>query len=137
MTTTQTRPGPQVSSGPSIARRLGELVEPIFGGELPLRLRTPDGGEYGPEGAPVITISSPDALRRLLFHPGELGLAQAYVTGEIDVEGDLLDGFRRVWRLYMVGSALSFEENRMGVDQILAVKPCADGVSGMPPVRTW
>ncbi|MGN6635483.1 MAG: class I SAM-dependent methyltransferase [Oryzihumus sp.] len=98
MTTTQTRPGPQVGSGPSIARTLGELVEPMFGGELPLRLRTPDGGEYGPEGAPVITISSPDALRRLLFHPGELGLAQAYVTGEIDVEGDVLDGFRRVWR---------------------------------------
>jgi len=43
----------------------------------------------------------------------------------------------RVWRLYMVGSALSFEENRMGVDQVLGVKPGADGVSGMPPVRTW
>lgn len=43
----------------------------------------------------------------------------------------------RVWRLYMVGSALSFEENRMGVDQILAVRPGVDGVSGMPPVRTW
>ena len=38
------------------------------------------------------------ALRRLVFRPGELGLAQAYVTGEIDVEGDLLDGFRRVWQ---------------------------------------
>ncbi len=33
-----------------------------------------------------------------MFRPGELGLAQAYVTGEIDVEGDLLDGFRRVWQ---------------------------------------
>ena len=28
----------------------------------------------------------------------------------------------RVWRLYMVGGALVFEEGRMGVDQILAVK---------------
>nr|WP_246092396.1 cyclopropane-fatty-acyl-phospholipid synthase family protein [Oryzihumus leptocrescens] len=70
----------------------------MFGGELPLRLRTWDGAEHGPADAPVITITSPDALRRLLFHPGELGLAQAYVTGEIDVEGDVLDGFRRVWR---------------------------------------
>nr|WP_269326871.1 cyclopropane-fatty-acyl-phospholipid synthase family protein [Kineosporia mesophila] len=33
----------------------------------------------------------------MFWHPGELGLAQAYVTGEIDVEGDLADGFRRVW----------------------------------------
>ncbi|MGZ4687931.1 class I SAM-dependent methyltransferase [Oryzihumus sp.] len=98
MTTTQTRPAAQVDGSRSIARRLGELVEPMFGGELPLRLRTWDGAEHGPADAPVITVTSPDALRRLLFHPGELGLAQAYVTGEIDVEGDVLDGFRRVWR---------------------------------------
>jgi cyclopropane-fatty-acyl-phospholipid synthase len=38
----------------------------------------------------------------------------------------------RVWRLYLVGGALAFEENRMGVDQILSVKPSPRGVSGMP-----
>jgi cyclopropane-fatty-acyl-phospholipid synthase len=43
----------------------------------------------------------------------------------------------RVWRLYLVGSALVFEEGRMGVDQILAVKKSADGVSGMPWVRSF
>ena len=43
-------------------------------------------------------VNDAAALRRLVFRPGELGLAQAYVTGEIDVEGDLLDGFRRVWQ---------------------------------------
>ena len=42
----------------------------------------------------------------------------------------------RVWRLYLVGGALSFEEGRMGVDQILAVR-AEDGVSGMPPRRPW
>src|SRR5208282_307608 len=29
----------------------------------------------------------------------------------------------RVWRLYLAGAALAFEEGRMGVDQILAVRP--------------
>jgi len=29
----------------------------------------------------------------------------------------------RVWRLYLAGGALAFEEGRMGVDQILATKP--------------
>ena len=29
----------------------------------------------------------------------------------------------RVWRLYLAGSALAFEQGRMGVDQILAVRP--------------
>jgi cyclopropane-fatty-acyl-phospholipid synthase len=41
----------------------------------------------------------------------------------------------RVWRLYLVGGALAFEQNRMGVDQILSVKATADGRSGMPPTR--
>ena len=41
----------------------------------------------------------------------------------------------RVWRLYIVGSALAFEENRMGVDQFLAVKPAADGTAGLPLTR--
>ncbi len=41
----------------------------------------------------------------------------------------------RVWRLYLVGGALAFEEGRMGVDQILAVKPGPAGRSGMPATR--
>jgi cyclopropane-fatty-acyl-phospholipid synthase len=41
----------------------------------------------------------------------------------------------RVWRLYLVGGALAFEEGRMGVDQILAVRPGPRGESGVPPVR--
>ena len=36
----------------------------------------------------------------------------------------------RVWRLYLVGGALAFAERRMGVDQILAVRPAPDGGSG-------
>ena len=42
----------------------------------------------------------------------------------------------RVWRLYLVGGALAFEEGRMGVDQILAVKPGPTGTSGMDATRT-
>lgn len=29
----------------------------------------------------------------------------------------------RVWRLYLAGGMLAFEEGRMGVEQILAVRP--------------
>ena len=42
----------------------------------------------------------------------------------------------RVWRLYLVGGALAFEEGRMGVDQILMVRPTLSGRSGLPRVRT-
>jgi cyclopropane-fatty-acyl-phospholipid synthase len=41
----------------------------------------------------------------------------------------------RIWRLYMAGSALAFEGNRIGVNQVLAVRPSARGSSGMPRTR--
>jgi cyclopropane-fatty-acyl-phospholipid synthase len=42
----------------------------------------------------------------------------------------------RIWRLYMAGSALAFEGNRIGVNQVLAVKPSRAGASGMPSTRS-
>jgi cyclopropane-fatty-acyl-phospholipid synthase len=74
------------------------LIEQLFQGELPLRVRAWDGSEAGPAGAPVLVLRSRQALRRIMWHPGELGIAQAYVTGELDVEGDLTEGLRSVWR---------------------------------------
>ncbi|MFE5511008.1 class I SAM-dependent methyltransferase [Streptomyces sp. NPDC056529] len=47
-------------------------------------------------------------------------------------------GRARVWRLYMAASAVSFERNRIGVNQFLAVKPSASGTSGVPlRTRAW
>ena len=64
--------------------------------DLPVRLRAWDGSEAGPADGPVLVARSPRALQRLLWRPGELGLARAYVSGDLDVEGDLTDGLRRV-----------------------------------------
>lgn len=41
----------------------------------------------------------------------------------------------RIWRLYMAGSALGFEANRIGIYQTLAVKPDRAGRSSMPWTR--
>lgn len=35
---------------------------------------------------------------RLLWQPGELGLAEAYIAGDLDIEGDLGDGLRTLWQ---------------------------------------
>jgi cyclopropane-fatty-acyl-phospholipid synthase len=99
--TTGPIPGPTggPTSGPTgAASALADVVLPLFGGTLPVRIRAWDGSVAGPDDAPTLVVRDAAALRRLVYHPGELGLAQAYVTGEIDVEGDLLDGFRRVWQ---------------------------------------
>ncbi|MFF7381270.1 class I SAM-dependent methyltransferase [Streptomyces griseoluteus] len=79
------------------AHRLAALVEDVLGAPLPVRLRAWDGSETGPSDGPVVVLRSRRALRRLLWQPGELGLAQAYITGELDVEGDLAEGLRAVW----------------------------------------
>ena len=67
------------------AQQLAEAVRPFVGGDLPVRLRAWDGSEAGPADAPLVELRSADAVRRLLWSPGELGAAQAYVTGELDV----------------------------------------------------
>ncbi|MFI6471734.1 class I SAM-dependent methyltransferase [Streptomyces sp. NPDC050516] len=71
------------------ALRLTALAEELLGEALPVRIRAWDGSEAGPPGAPVLVVRHRRALRRLLWKPGELGLARAWVAGEIDVEGDL------------------------------------------------
>jgi len=97
MTTTSSRPTRQVVSPAGVAQRLEEALRPFVGGDLPVRLRAWDGSETGPVDAPLVELRSRDAVRRLLRHPGELGAAQAYVTGEIEVHDDLDHALTHVW----------------------------------------
>jgi cyclopropane-fatty-acyl-phospholipid synthase len=71
------------------APRLKGLVEQVLGTPLPVRIRAWDGSQAGPPGAPVLVVRDRRALRRLLWKPGELGLARAWVAGELEIEGDL------------------------------------------------
>ena len=80
---------PHAPATGGVAAQLEDVLRPFIGGDLPVRLIAWDGSEAGPDVAPVVELRSPEALRRLLWHPGELGAAQAYVTGELDVPGDL------------------------------------------------
>ncbi len=49
--------------------------------------RSPRGGG----GAPgTLRVNSPDAVRRLLWTPNQLGLGRAYVAGEVDADGDFI-----------------------------------------------
>lgn len=76
------------------AQRLEPLVEQLLGGALPVRVRMWDGSETGAADGPLVHVRSRRALRRLLWAPGELGLAEAYITGDVEVEGDLAEGLR-------------------------------------------
>nr|MBA3303994.1 class I SAM-dependent methyltransferase [Acidimicrobiia bacterium] len=75
---------------PSSAGTLGGLVEDLLGPDLPIGLRAYDGSRLGPEDAPAtLVVRSPDALRRIVTAPGELGFARAWAAGDLDVEGDI------------------------------------------------
>ncbi len=82
---------------PGVAQALAAVLREVAGGELPVRLTAWDGSVAGPQDAPSVVLRSPNALRRLLWHPSELGAAQAYVTGELEVEGDLEATLTHVW----------------------------------------
>ncbi|MFR9676574.1 class I SAM-dependent methyltransferase [Streptomyces sp. TR06-5] len=77
---------------------LNDLATDLLGGPLPVRLRAWDGSLAGPEDAPVVHLRTRRALRRLLWQPDELGLAQAYIGGDLEIEGDLDDALRTLWQ---------------------------------------
>ena len=88
---------PQLDGLVNIAARLLSLTEDALNVRLPIRLRAWDGSEAGVDGAPVLLITDKRALRHIMWSPGELGVARAYVKGYLDVEGDLTQGLSAMW----------------------------------------
>ena len=75
----------------SVAEVIAPLVQSALGQQARLQVTCWDGSVFGPVDAPVrLRINNRRALRRLLWAPNELGFARAYVSGDVEVEGDLL-----------------------------------------------
>jgi cyclopropane-fatty-acyl-phospholipid synthase len=93
---------PTTTSPNSTASKLRTVLETLLQIPLPVRLQAWDGSVAGPDSAPTLIIRHKRALRRIMWQPNELGLARAYVSGEMDVEGDLYEALNRlaalVWR---------------------------------------
>jgi cyclopropane-fatty-acyl-phospholipid synthase len=78
-----------------VADILRPLVDSILGPAPPVRIELWDHSTLGsPDASVSLTVRSPEAVRRLLWAPGELGLARAYVMGELDTDDDLFDVVR-------------------------------------------
>src|SRR5215475_13501023 len=76
---------------------LAEVFEKVAGPDAPVEFRAYDGSTSGTAGAPVqITVRSPVALSYLAQAPGSLGLARAYISGHIDVDGDMYTALARL-----------------------------------------
>jgi cyclopropane-fatty-acyl-phospholipid synthase len=66
---------------------VGQAFDRMFGPEAPVRVVAWDGSEGGGPGGLVLRLTNPDALNHLLTAPGELGLARAYLLGDLIIDG--------------------------------------------------
>jgi cyclopropane-fatty-acyl-phospholipid synthase len=70
--------------------RLAEVFERAIGRDAPLEFTAYDGSRAGDRNAPVrVHVKSPLALSHLASAPGELGLARAYISGSLDIIGNM------------------------------------------------
>jgi cyclopropane-fatty-acyl-phospholipid synthase len=70
--------------------RLAEVFQRAIGQDAPIDFRAYDGSRAGMRDAPVrFEVRSPLALSYLASAPGELGLVRAYVSGHVDIVGDM------------------------------------------------
>ena len=104
---------------------VADVLADLLGRDLPVSVRAYDGSSFGPaDSATTITIASPDALRRIVTAPNELGFGRAFVAGDIDVDGDIFDALAAARKV----SALKIAPHH--------IKELIDlvGVSGLKPL---
>ncbi len=108
--------------------RLAEVLGSALGGAEGVAFRAYDGSVAGakdPVG--VVEIRSPLALRYVVASPGDLGLARAFVSGALEVHGDLYET--------LLGLDKAHAGN-LSRDQKLAVLKAAGGLAAVrrPPI---
>jgi len=86
---------PDTGRRPPAAEAFRPFIDGLLGPSLPIGLRFWDGSALGPsDPRSTIVVRSPDAIRRILTAPSEIGFGRAYVAGDLDVEGDLYEVLR-------------------------------------------
>src|ERR1700685_4197014 len=77
--------------GGGAAAVVAPLLDHFFRGPPPVRFEFWDGTAPGPSHGDTLQVRSPDAVQRLLWAPGELGLARSFVMGDLAFEGDIFE----------------------------------------------
>jgi cyclopropane-fatty-acyl-phospholipid synthase len=75
-------------AAPTRKLTLAEILEIFAGGQLPLRFSAYDGSTAGPDDAELgLDLLTPRGTTYLATAPGDLGLARAYVSGDLEPHG--------------------------------------------------
>jgi cyclopropane-fatty-acyl-phospholipid synthase len=77
---------------------LAQAFEKVAGPDAPVEFRAYDGSSAGQPGSPPVTVTVRDetAVKYLAQTPGSMGLARAYVSGHLDVDGDMYTALSRL-----------------------------------------
>ncbi len=117
--------------------RLNGIAEQLLEVPLPVRIRAWDGSQAGPPGAPTLVVRHHRALRRLMWKPGELGelgLARAWVAGDLDIEGGLDIEGDRFGALDLLAGLVG-ERGERGEGAAVSRRPCVTPWGVPPHVR--
>lgn len=67
---------------------IAEAVETLMAAGMPVRFRAYDGSTAGPAESEIgLHLRTERGLSYLMTAPGDLGMARAYVSGDLDIEG--------------------------------------------------
>jgi cyclopropane-fatty-acyl-phospholipid synthase len=113
---------------------LAEFFELLLDGRAPVAFRAYDGSSSDRSDAVgVVEIRSPRAVRYIATAPGELGVARAYVMGDIEIHGDLhatLHALLEHWR-----GAVPRSEMLRGIRRWMLRRPPIPPEEALPPWR--
>jgi cyclopropane-fatty-acyl-phospholipid synthase len=81
---------------------VAEMFRPVLGDEAPVAIRAYDGSASAPAGVDAVAtidVRSETALAYLAGSPNSLGLARAFVSGHLDVDGDIYEALTAISEL--------------------------------------
>jgi len=117
--------------------RAAQVVHPLLaqalGKDIAIHVSCWDNSQAGPSDAALrIRLVRRRALRRLFWSPNELGFARAYVSGDLDVDGDLFAGLSQLERIVSSGYGTELAKDPATKRTVLAAAFRLGGV-GLPP----
>jgi cyclopropane-fatty-acyl-phospholipid synthase len=66
---------------------VARIAEMLTVGDAPFKFSAFDGSSFGPESKMSLNLRNERGLRYLATAPGDLGLARAYIAGDLELEG--------------------------------------------------
>ena len=88
MTSTIDRPRDTAAGSAPGRVTIGQALEQLMARGMPFRFSAYDGSTAGPADAPIhLRLRNERGLSYLVTAPGDLGMARAYVRGDLEIEG--------------------------------------------------